>query len=242
MNRIDNNESKGEKESSKSFENLFQLDDSLNSFYEWLTDEELKIFENFTWSNWEKITERLRILEDFNKSKKLMEEKEKDIVEIEENRDLLLDSWIYRIRLNEIDFVCWEVSSKIMQLLYHWDILRKIDANYWDILVWKAVYNLNEKKNSSDLLDIQTVNQHFQNDLLRMAKRDNIINWLWSKMLEMYFEDITNLWIDKSWLFSLNTAIWFYRKTIERLIDEWKVRSYSVRWQNIFIKTNNYYK
>lgn len=177
----------------------------------------------------------------FKEEEELMRQKEKDISEIWDNRIKLLEMWILKVDIKDVDILLYSINSSVMKVLYQWKNLHWISWSFQWLTIWKVVYDLNYKNMSSDLIDLETINSHKRSTLTWLDRRYNHVKWLWRLLLEEYFKEITNQWIKTSWFFSLDTAIDFYKNEISRLIDEWKLKDMKIKWQTFSIKTNNYY-
>lgn len=168
------------------------------------------------------------------------------------DQDMIFENWkiikdLYwnelPIQLNELNKV--KIDHNLQSLYYHNDIKNQLKAiwyEYKDIIVWRLIYSINEK--ISELLMLDTVNnwkliKDMNNSLL--IKENIVESWLWTKLVEDYFNEVWNNWVELITFVSSTTAIEFYKKILMRLIEENKIFNFSMKYQNFKVYTNNYF-
>lgn len=151
--------------------------------------------------------------------------------------DILKYKWIQWISIENV----WINKKEITNLYWDWfkkDWIRIYEwTAFWSEskLLWRFIYSTEITK--SELICLDTVNQCIEILNWEVHSENITEKWLWKKLLEDYFSDIKNKWIELSYISSSYTAIWFYRKVIMNLIDNWELNDFQLRNNRFVIRT-----
>lgn len=151
----------------------------------------------------------------------------------------LKEKWIVWIKIKDIEFIDRKSENEDLKNRLWIFELREILSNYNWKTIWKLIYWLNWNK--CFLYFLANVNYKLYLNLYfdkldewRIVCNEVVEKWLWTKFIEILLDKQKIFWFNQIEIESIWFSHWFYKKTLNKFKNEWKIKK--------FTNDNNFFK